>query len=746
MRLPGFTAGRRATASAVERRHAYQLVGSRNEVVRVCVEETQASMAVTVRLRKSNSSGEMSLRWWILGGASGEVEVSQGMTGACEATKLAGNALVTPFSLEGGEFVVTLVLPRSEEPFSRFGFNPTYVHSGRPVLSRPRDHSFFGVPLGFYPGTPFPLGAHRVEGDWFNFTLLSDGPVAPKLHLFETTSGGKGEPCAYELELDPTVNRTGGVWHCALRVPGGVDAYALSLPETHPVHGYKVDEEMVADPFGDDVAHTKVPSGGEKICTVSLLPRGEGQGEDIEEEWEEDGPLHHTLSKTVVLEMDLRREDGDQDGDGGVFEAVETAAVGLEDSGVTALAVRGLLSEETLTSVTSVANGLGSSAMKRLVASLHRMDLELFVQLDCLKLQSVAKAPHLNEGKAIQSLKESLRFLVTEYHLDGIFFLHAEKLTHGDSGVVLDRPPIVEDLCNDPVLQSTKMVAVPFGSHLLPREGVRGFPHWGRWAEMNSRFVTDMQDLFLQDDRSKVDLTKVSMRLTGSADLFQRWENGSYHLFAERPPCYGLNSVSSMDGLPFSQQVEQGSKKAKFSDSIRWALITAAFASQGVPLIRLLDLSNENWAEELAVFSKLASFRECYSDLIQQPSFDAPRDLRWHGVDALAEPKWEMPPPAPLELPVGSPLEEPLACQVGELRYIGMSFWSESKLDAVYAGFNGNDTDVLVTLPEPQLGHRWVVVLDSGRLELSLTNESTAASPEYLMKPKSSILLVMQRP
>ena len=751
----------------------YQMVGSRGEVVRVSVEETRASRKITVRVCLGEDDWDadkgVSLRWWTLRGSGGEVEVGEHMAEASESTKLAGNALVTPLvPSEDGSHVATLAVPLGDHPFSRFGFNPTYVHGGRPVLSRPEDHASFGVPLGFFPGTPYPLGVHR-DGDWANFTVLSRACAPPRLRLFATASeagdgvgGSVGSP-DLELELDPTLNRTGDVWHCSLAVPAGVNAYAITLPSAGSAAemGYAVEGEIVADPFGDDVARARVAEEG-RLCTVSLLPARGGGGEDdgdFEEGWQEDGPLRHSLSKAVVLEMDLRRGEGEIEGERGgevdqegVFEAVRVAAEEVEDSGVTALAVRGLLSEETLTSAAAAGPGagLGSLELKRLVMALHRMDLELLVQLDCLKIQEVLRASHLNEGLACQCLREACRFLVSEYHLDGIIFLHAEKLAHGDGGMVLDRPPLVEDLCSDPALAATKLVAVPFGDHLLPRGGVRGFPHWGRWAECNGRFVSDMRDLYSgEEETGCADLAKVSMRLAGSADLFQGWENGSFHLHAERPPYHGLNAASTVGGLPLSQELLEEGWALEERESIRWALITSVFVSQGVPMVRLVDLSSESWAEDLALISKLSSFRECYFDLIQKSSFNDLKDTRWHGVDAAEEPAWG--PPAPV-VSSGLPLEpapvaEPgVAGADGRGRFIGMSLWSSSEMDAVYAGFNGNDADVNVTLPPPQIGHKWFVLLDSGRMELSLTNEHARAGVEYLVKAKSSILLVMQRP
>lgn len=43
---------------------------------------------------------------------------------------------------------------------------------------------------------------------------------------------------------------------------------------------------------------------------------------------------------------------------------------------------------------------------------------------------------------------------------------------------------MVEDLANDATLRGLKLVAAPANKSLLPRGGVRGFPHYGTWAQV----------------------------------------------------------------------------------------------------------------------------------------------------------------------------------------------------------------------------------------------------------------------
>ncbi len=62
-----------------------------------------------------------------------------------------------------------------------------------------------------------------------------------------------------------------------------------------------------------------------------------------------------------------------------------------------------------------------------------------------------------------------------------------------------------------------KLVAAVSDASLLPRNGVRGFPHWGVWATRNTRFADDMQ-AYLEGNQRGV-LSSVATRIMGKSPL-----------------------------------------------------------------------------------------------------------------------------------------------------------------------------------------------------------------------------------
>ena len=129
----------------------------------------------------------------------------------------------------------------------------------------------------------------------------------------------------------------------------------------------------------------------------------------------------------------------------------------------------------------------------------------------------------LNTGQVIvrHLLRDALRHWAREYCLDGFAVLNAETMCQGkpapspslpskaaaacerepggdlgsDTDVppapcpadsnsrVLDSAPLIEIISMDPVLRCLKLLAYVGDNTLLPRNGERGFPHWGVWLQ-----------------------------------------------------------------------------------------------------------------------------------------------------------------------------------------------------------------------------------------------------------------------
>nr|VFK28714.1 MAG: glycogen operon protein [Candidatus Kentron sp. MB]VFK33277.1 MAG: glycogen operon protein [Candidatus Kentron sp. MB]VFK76078.1 MAG: glycogen operon protein [Candidatus Kentron sp. MB] len=129
---------------------------------------------------------------------------------------------------------------------------------------------------------------------------------------------------------------------------------------------------------------------------------------------------------------------------------------------------------------------------------------------------------------------DSLRYWVTEMHVDGFRFDLASILGRGRDGSVLHNPPLLEQIAADPVLANTKLIAEAWDAAGVYQVG--SFPNWGRWAEWNGRFRDDVRK-FVRGDPGMVQI--LATRMTGSPDLYQ----------TDREPYHSINFVTCHDGF-----------------------------------------------------------------------------------------------------------------------------------------------------------------------------------------------------
>ena len=138
----------------------------------------------------------------------------------------------------------------------------------------------------------------------------------------------------------------------------------------------------------------------------------------------------------------------------------------------------------------------------------------------------------IRRPQVLRLVLDSLRYWVTEMHVDGFRFDLAPVLGRGDHG--FDRHgPFFAAVAQDPVLSTVKMVAEPWDIGPGGYQ-VGGFPNG--WLEWNDKF-RDTQRAFWLGQASRGEFAQ---RLCGSSDLFQP---------RQRMPAESVNYVVSHDGF-----------------------------------------------------------------------------------------------------------------------------------------------------------------------------------------------------
>ncbi|MEZ5649910.1 MAG: glycogen debranching protein GlgX [Burkholderiaceae bacterium] len=254
--------------------------------------------------------------------------------------------------------------------------------------------------------------------------------------------------------------------------------------------------------------------------------------------------------------------------------------------------------------------------------------------------------------RVVQMIMDSLRFWVSEMHVDGFRFDLATILGRTETGFDA-RAPLMTAIAQDPILANVKLIAEPWdtgaGGYQLGR-----FPL--TWSEWNDRYRHAARAFWM---RKTADRGKLVARLAGSQDIFGK---------GLRAPRASINYVCSHDGFTLHDLVSYDQKHNEANgednrdgelDNLSWncghegptgllrvnalrarlkrALLATLFLSRGVPMILggdeisrtqqgnnngyILDsaLSWHDWStadgEMLAFVSKLIALRRRYPQL-----------------------------------------------------------------------------------------------------------------------------------
>ncbi|MDR0589509.1 MAG: glycogen debranching protein GlgX [Spirochaetaceae bacterium] len=131
-------------------------------------------------------------------------------------------------------------------------------------------------------------------------------------------------------------------------------------------------------------------------------------------------------------------------------------------------------------------------------------------------------------------IMDCLRYWVTEMHVDGFRFDLGSILGRDQQGRLMENPPVLEQIAEDPVLRNTKLIAEAWDAGGAYQVG--WFPG-GRWAEWNDRFRDDIRKYWRGDTHQ---VRHLATRLSGSSDLYLR--DG-------RKPFHSINFITSHDGF-----------------------------------------------------------------------------------------------------------------------------------------------------------------------------------------------------
>lgn len=353
-----------------------------------------------------------------------------------------------------------------------------------------------------------------------------------------------------------------------------------------------------------------------------------------------------------------------------------------------------------------------------------------------------------NHAATMRLVIESLRYWVSEMHVDGFRFDLASIFCRGLEGEVLAVPPILLNIEQDGGLANTKLIAEPWDAVGLYQVGSFPCP---RFAEWNGQY-RDILRRFLRGSR-------------GQVGAFARSLCGSENLYSSRgAPFYSINFITAHDGFTLHDLVSYNQKHnlengeenrdgannndswncgeegptqnadiVNLRDRQKKNFLLALFLSVGTPMLLMGDEvsfsrggNNNPWCQDngknYLPFGKnedffryvqaLITLRKNYPHFFARTHFLTTQDIIWHGLTPHHA-DWS-----------------------DDSHFIAYQLIDHEKRSDLYIAFNAKNSPALITLPE---NATWQILLDTSSEE---TSKKANEQNSFTLKPFSAIVAI----
>jgi len=453
-------------------------------------------------------------------------------------------------------------------------------------------------------GTSSPLGA-TVHADGVNFSVFSKNATRIELLLFDD---GAAQPSQI-IPIDPIGHRTYHYWHAFVPglKPGQVYAYRAHGPDM-PQRGLRFDgTKVLIDPYGLALtvpeeynrAAARVPGDNAATAMKSVI------ADPRQYDWEGDTTLRRPFAETIVYEMHVRGftrhpSSGVSPEKRGTYAGLIEKIPYLQALGITAVELLPIFQFDPLDAPQGRVNYWGYQPVsffaphhayssrrtplgvldefRDMVKALHRAGIEVILDVVynhtteggsngptiCYRgfannfyytcegdpsryadFTGCGNTLNANQPIVRRLIQDSLRYWVTEMHVDGFRFDLAAILSRDEDGRPLPNPPVLWDIESDPVMAGTKLIAEAWDAAGLYQVGNFIGDTWQEW---NGRFRDDVRKFVKGEERT---VSALATRLLGSPDIY-----GHEMREAEQ----SINFVTCHDGFTLNDLVSYNVK------------------------------------------------------------------------------------------------------------------------------------------------------------------------------------------
>lgn len=445
-------------------------------------------------------------------------------------------------------------------------------------------------------GKPIPYGVHSMN-DFINFSIYSSQATQVVLQIYNIPN----KNILHEIKLDPLVNKTGDIWHISIQGIPEEFAYAYWI-QSHDYPESIKNKIIVSDPYAKMLVGMEKWGDTERNLVLSAY-------KNLKYDWEFDTPINIPLKESIVYEMHVRgftKHMSSMVNSPGTYQGVIEKIPYLKDLGITTVELLPIFEFDennnhfknpqtneklknywgyntinffTPKAAYASSSDLGANIIefKNMVKEFHKNGMEVILDVvynhfgesvDSLPTISLKYIDHMtyyilddkrhhtnftgcgntincNHPVVKNLILDSLRYWVTEMHVDGFRFDLAAIFSRGSRGEVLSHAPIFAEIDKDPILANTKIIAEPWDASGLSMVGaVPG----KRWVEWNGEY-RDCIRKYIKGDQGQVQT--LATRLSGSSDIFS---------VTNRKPFHSINFITCHDGFTLNDLVSYNEK------------------------------------------------------------------------------------------------------------------------------------------------------------------------------------------
>jgi isoamylase len=454
-------------------------------------------------------------------------------------------------------------------------------------------------------GRSFPLGAQVVDGG-VNFSVFSKDASLVELLLFDDV---KDQRPRRIIPLDATAQRTWHYWHAFVPELAAGQVYGYrARGRFAPSEGLRFDrEKLLLDPYARCIAvpprRTRLAAcmPGDNSATACRCVVADCGAYD----WADDRPPRTPYHESVIYEMHVGHftrhpSSGVPERQRGTYAGVIGRVPYLAELGITAVELLPVFAFDEQSAPAGLRNVWGYQPIsffaphpgygfaptplavldefRDMVKALHRAGIEVILDVvynhtaeggadgPTLCFRGLANETYYilaemggayvdytgcgnsldaNETVVRRMILDSLRYWVSEMHVDGFRFDLAAVLSRDEHGNPIPSPPVLRDIESDPVLANVKLIAEAWdatGSHQVGHFVDNG------WSEWNGRFRDDVRRFVKSDERT---VGPLSSRIAGSPDVYGP---------ERHDPAQSINFVTCHDGFTLADLVSYDRK------------------------------------------------------------------------------------------------------------------------------------------------------------------------------------------